>query len=234
MNKKKSAKNIVLFLFAFILFSCNASLQNADVDPSTFQQHITPDVQLLDVRTPGEYQAGHIKNALLANWMDKEEFTNGVKYLDKDKPVLVYCSSGSRSGEAAKWLADNGFTHIENLKGGFTEWKLENKPFESMNVTQTTIDEYYASLKSDKPVLVDFSAEWCAPCKKMQAVLAALQNEMKDNFKLVKVDGGINIAIMQQLNVSTLPTFIVYKNEKEVWRQQGIVTKEELEKKLSR
>jgi len=82
-------------------------------------------------------------------------------------------------------------------------------------------------------VLVDFGAEWCPPCRKMQPVLDALQNEMKDKFKIVKVDGGINTAVMQQLDVSTLPTFIVYKNGKEVWRKQGIVEKNELKKQLS-
>jgi thioredoxin len=147
----------------------------------------------------------------------------------------VYCASGGRSGQAAQWLASNGFTQVENLKGGFNEWKSEKKPFDATaNVVQLTIDQYYASLKSNKPVLVDFGAEWCPPCRKMQPVLDALQNEMKDKFKLVKVDGGINTAVMQQLDVSILPTFIVYKNGKEIWRKQGVVEKDELKKQLSK
>jgi rhodanese-related sulfurtransferase len=189
-------------------------------------------VQLLDVRTSEEYQAGHIRNALLANWMDQNEFTDRVKYLDKDKPVLVYCASGGRSSKAAEWLSSNGFTHVENLTGGFTEWKLENKPVEAAsNVPQMTIDEYYGALKTDQPVLVDFGAVWCPPCKKMQPVIDALQAENK--FKLVKVD-GMNTALMQQLDVTALPAFIVYKNGKETWRKQGIVEKDELTKELGK
>jgi len=189
---------------------------------------------VLDVRTPGEYNSGHIKNALLADWTNKSDFNNGVKYLDKSKPVLVYCASGGRSAQAAQWLAGNGFKQVENLKGGFNEWKFEKKPYDAAaNVVQLTIDQYYTSLKGDKPVLVDFGAEWCPPCKKMQPTLDALQNEMKNKFKFVKVDGGINTALMQQLDVSTLPTFIVYKHGKEVWRKQGIVEKDELKKQLS-
>jgi thioredoxin len=149
------------------------------------------------------------------------------------KPVLVYCSSGQRSSEAAKWLTENGFKHVENLKGGFIEWNLENKPVESPgNVAQITIAEYNDSLKSDKPVLVDCGADWCPPCKKMQPVLDSLQNEIKDSFTLVKID-AINTAVMQQLGVSAIPTFIIYKKGKEVWRKQGIVLKDELKKALS-
>lgn len=228
----KISFSTIAFSILLLSVSHKSFAQNKDVDVATFQQHLSTNIQLLDVRTPDEYNAGHIQNAMLANWMNKQEFTERVKYLDKDKPVLVYCASGGRSGQAAKWLAENGFSHVENLKGGFTEWKLENKPFESAsNASQLTIDQYYASLKSDKPVLVDFGAEWCPPCRKMQPVLDALQTENKNAFKFVKVD-GMNTALMQQLNVSALPTFIVYKNQKEVWRKQGIVSKEELKKAL--
>jgi thioredoxin len=233
MSKKFSIKTILSSCLAFILFSCNAPAQNKNVDASTFQQHLSNnDVQLLDVRTMDEYSSGHIKNALLANWMDKEEFTQHVQYLDKEKPVLVYCASGGRSSQAAEWLAENGFKNIENLKGGFIEWRLEKKPVEATgNVAQMTIDDYYNLLKNDKSVLVDFGAAWCPPCKIMQPVLDSLQNDLKDNFKIVKVD-AMNTAVMQQLDVSTLPTFIVYKNGKEVWRKQGTTSKNELKKEL--
>jgi rhodanese-related sulfurtransferase len=226
-------KNILIVL-SVILFSCNAPAQKQDVDASAFEKDLNNNnAQLLDVRTPEEYQAGHIKNALLANWMDQNEFTDRVKYLDKEKPVLVYCASGGRSSKASQWLSSNGFAHVENLTGGFTEWKLENKPVEAAsNVPQMTIDEYYAVLKSDEPVLVEFGAEWCPPCRGMQPVLDALQAE-NNKFKLVKVD-GMNTALMQQLDVKELPTFIVYKNGKETWRKQGIVEKDELKKELGK
>src|SRR4051812_44107470 len=111
-------KSFILFVFAFIIFSCNAPAQKQDVDPDIFQQHMNEThAQILDVRTPDEYRAGHIKNAMLANWMDKEIFTDRVKYLDKTKPVLVYCASGGRSSQAAQWLAANGFSLVENLRG---------------------------------------------------------------------------------------------------------------------
>jgi thioredoxin len=233
MSRRSSVQNAIFFLLTSILFSCSEVAQEKVVDATTFEQHLNSnDVQLLDVRTIDEFNSGHIKNALLANWLNKPEFTERVHYLDKDKPVLVYCASGSRSSEAAKWLESNGFKHVENLKGGFTEWKLENKPVVAVNdIVQITVNDYYSLLKGDKPVLVDFGAEWCPPCRKMQPVLDSLQNEIKDNFKLVKVD-AMNTAIMQQLGVSTIPTFLVYKGGKEVWRKEGILSKNQLKKEL--
>ena len=228
-------KSLIFLLLSIMLLSCTAPAQNEDVGASAFQQLATmPGVQILDVRTSGEYQDGHIKNALQADWLEQDQFKDRVQYLDKTKPVLVYCASGGRSGKAAQWLAQNGFQKIENLKGGFTQWKLENKPVESnTNVTQITQQEYNSYINSAGVVLVDFGAEWCAPCRKMIPVIDQVQGELKDKFKLVKIDGGININVMQQVNVAALPTFIVYKNGKEIWRRQGIAEKDELVKQLS-
>jgi len=224
-------KYIIPFIISATLLSCTSSAQtNKDVDATTFQNDIAKDsVQILDVRTSGEYQNGHIKNAMLADWMNQEQFKDRIQYLDKSKPVLVYCASGGRSGKAAQWLAQNGFKTIENLKGGFTQWKLENKPVEgASDAPQVNEKDYTAFVTSANVVLIDFGAEWCPPCRKMEPVLSELQTELKDKFKLVKVDGGINTNIMQLQNVNALPTFIIYKSGKEVWRKQGVVEKNEL------
>lgn len=227
-------KYATILLVSIMLFSCDAPAQNQNVNAEKFQQHTAaPGVQILDVRTAGEYQNGHIKNALQADWLQQDQFKDRVQYLDKTKPVLVYCASGGRSGKAAQWLEQNGFKQIENLEGGFTQWKLENKPVEGIeNVIQLTGKEYENYTKVDGTVLVDFGAGWCPPCKLMVPVIDAVKSELKDKFKLVKVDGGVNTDIMKQLNVAALPTFIVYKNGKEVWRKQGITEKAELIKHL--
>lgn len=225
-------KYLFLVIAGAILFSCSSAAQQVakDVDANAFQQDLQkPGVQVLDVRTTGEYQNGHIKNAMLADWTNPAQFRDRVQYLDKSKPVLVYCASGGRSGAAAKWLAQNGFTAIENLKGGFTQWKLEDKPVEGIqNIPVLSNQAYSAYTTSANTVLVDFGAEWCPPCRKMEPVLNEIQAELKDKFKLVQIDGGVNTDVMQQQNVTALPTFIVYKNGKEVWRKQGIVDKSEL------
>lgn len=227
-------KFVTILLLSMMLFSCDAPAQTQDVNAEKFQADAkAANVQVLDVRTAGEYQNGHIKNSLQADWLQQEQFKERIQYLDKTRPVLVYCASGGRSGLAAQWLAQIGFQQVENLKGGFTQWKLENKPVEGMeNVKQLTAKEFENYTNSTGTVLVDFSADWCPPCNLMVPVIDAVQNELKDKFKLAKVDGGVNTSIMKQLKVAALPTFIVYKNGKEVWRKQGITTKEELIQQL--
>lgn len=227
-------KNIVIaFLFA-CLCSCNSDAQNAAVDSKTFEIAMNSGTyQLLDVRTAGEYQSGHLKNSLQADWNNQDQFLDRIKYLDKSKPILVYCASGVRSGNAAQYLASAGFKNVQNLKGGLNAWKLEGKPVEAVTATaQLSLDAYLMATKQAKTVLVDFGAEWCPPCKKMEPILKEIQADKSLQFTLVKVDGGNDIDVMKANQVSSLPVFIIYKNGKEVWRKQGVVEAQELKKLL--
>jgi len=82
---------------------------------------------LLDVRTPKEYAAGHIQGATLIPVQVLAERLNEVPH---DKQVYVYCHSGTRSARAAKLLAANGFTNIENVVGGIVAWNNAGYPVE--------------------------------------------------------------------------------------------------------
>ena len=228
-------KKVIGFVCLLCLLSVNNSIaQEGSLLAKDFETRInTQHPQLLDVRTAAEYQSGHLKNSLQADWLNKEQFADRIKYLDKTKPLLVYCASGMRSGAAAKWLLDNGFSDVQNLKGGLISWKLEGRPMEAVdNTTQLAIDTYKELTKSGNVVLVDFGAEWCPPCKKMEPVLQQLQKELTGQFKLVKVDGGIDIDVMKAQKVDALPVFIIYKKGKEIWRKEGVVELSELKSKL--
>lgn len=84
--------------------------------------------QIVDVRTPQEYQEGIIKGAILADWNEQSKFIEATKKLDKSKPVYVYCLAGVRSGKAAEWMVKNGFTEVYSLDGGIKEWKAQQMP----------------------------------------------------------------------------------------------------------
>jgi len=85
------------------------------------------DVQLVDVRTPEEYAAGHIKDAVNIDYFDPEAFTEAFSKMDKNKAVYVYCKSGNRSHKASVKLSDMGFTQVFDLEGGYMAWSLQKE-----------------------------------------------------------------------------------------------------------
>jgi rhodanese-related sulfurtransferase len=190
-------------------------------------------VQLLDVRTEAEFKSGHIKNAMWANWNDSKQFQERVKYIDKDKPVFVYCLAGGRSAAAAHWLLKNGYKNIVELDGGINAWKKANLPLDGASKEkQLTLAEYEASIPADKTVLVDVGAAWCPPCKKMQPIIDELKADNSISFLLINIDAGLHTELLKSLNIDPIPVFLVYKNGKMVWRKDGIVSKEELVSQL--
>lgn len=83
-------------------------------------------------------------------------------------------------------------------------------------------------VKSDVPVLVDVYATWCGPCRQMSPVVDAVAKEVGTSAKVFKVDSDKERQLTRKLKVNALPTFVVYKNGKEVKRVVGVVSKQEL------
>ncbi len=206
-----------------LLSACDTQAQQTNLSVAEFEMEIKQDkIQILDVRTAGEYRTGHLENSMLANWNDEKEFKERVRSLDKKIPVYTYCLSGGRSGAATQWLNQNGFTAF-NLTGGISAWKKAGKPVKEIEkVQQMTMEDYRARISKNKTVLVDFGAEWCPPCKKMDPVIDSLVKTNGAQFELVKINGGNQTDISKELNINALPTFIIYKEGKEVWRKEGL------------
>lgn len=224
-------KNVFLLFLFFGFGSCGVRSQgSAQMDPSAFEKGMTaPDVQILDVRTAAEFKTGHIKNALQADWTQQQQFLDRIQYVDKDKPVFIYCLAGGRSAAAADWMRKNGYKQVVELTGGINHWKRDGKPVEGASTEpQLSLEQYMASIPKDKITLVDVGATWCPPCIKMQPVVEEVEKKMGKNKVLLKIDAGIHTELLKALNIDPIPVFIVYKAGKEVWRKQGIVSKEEL------
>ncbi len=206
------------------------SQQPASLSTQDFAKAVqTGKVQVLDVRTADEYKSGHLDKAMQANWLDGKEFNDRTSHLDKNIPVYIYCLSGGRSGAAAEALRAKGYM-VTNMDGGITAWKRNKQPLVGIdaNIKQTSSTAYQGQIRSTQIVLVDFGAEWCPPCKKMEPVLNQFMKENANKLTLVKMDGGVETELMKTLKVDALPTFILYKNGKEIKRKQGIMSKEEL------
>lgn len=114
---------IIMTLFGSI-FGMNAQQDETIkvLDVQTFKDSITTkNVQLIDVRTPDEYNSGHIKNSKNIDFFS-DTFNVEFEKLDKEKPVYIYCKSGNRSGQSAIKLSAMGFKEIYDLKGGFLNY----------------------------------------------------------------------------------------------------------------
>ena len=91
-----------------------------------------------------------------------------------------------------------------------------------------TFNELISS--SDVPVIVDFFAEWCGPCKTMSPILKQVKDMQGDKVRIVKVDVDKNNALVMQYSIQSVPTLMIFKNGKQMWRQSGVINAGELNK----
>ena len=111
-------------LIFFITWNVFQDQNYTRLDLTDFNRSImADDIQLIDVRTPEEFEAGHIPKATNINVLNPEDFQSQVECLDPEKPVYLYCKLGGRSKRAAKELEQIGFTQLYDLRGGYLLWK---------------------------------------------------------------------------------------------------------------
>jgi hypothetical protein len=231
------SKFVSLLLLSFLFICCHGQTSNAihTIDSKSFTEKLknNENPQLLDVRTPEEYSSEHIGDAKNVNWNGDDFIAKAITY-DKSKPIFVYCKLGGRSAQAADKLAELGFKEIYNLDGGIMKWKAQGNANAEPNtkIIGMCNQEYGELVKSSDRVMIDFNAKWCAPCKKMNPYILKFQTEMIEKIKIVQLDADENKTIVEQMKLDGLPTLIIYEKGKEVWRNVGYISEEDLKKHL--
>lgn len=235
----------ILIAFISLLFSSCSNGQNSNNNQENDKNVLTAQEfseklqkqespQLVDVRTPDEYSKGHLKNALNYDW-NGDNFESQIQNLDKSKPVYVYCLSGRRSAAAAEKMRSEGFTKVYELEGGIMSWRASNLPEVTgeSGPAGLTRSQFDSLTSGSKPVLVDFYADWCMPCKVMKPYLDEIANENKDKMVLLRIDADNNMQLSKELKIEALPTLQFYKDNKMVWQEVGLLSKEDILKKMN-
>lgn len=234
-------KYLLIISFAILtvsFFSCSkGESQDKTLSAKEYSEKIykIPDAPIIDVRTPEEYSKGHLENAVNIDW-NGSNFDKNIETLDKTKPVFIYCLSGSRSSAAASKMRAKGFEEVYELKGGIMKWREANLPMTTVSTKAgnhgLTKQKYDELLSTDKLVLVDFYADWCAPCREIKPYLEDISKEMSENVSVIRVNVDENPELSTYLKIDAIPELRIYRNKELKWSNTGYIKKDEIVKNL--
>ncbi len=232
-------RTYLFIVLSILLGACSNGQNNTSLTATAFSEKIKQSNQaiIVDVRTPGEYAEGHIANAHNIDY-NGADFDKQIAALDTSKEYMVYCLSGGRSSSAANKMRKAGFTKVYELQGGMMKWRAAKLPEVSttpqINTSGLTKQQFEQLLNTNKIVLVDFYADWCAPCRKIKPYIEEIAKEMKDKVEVITINADDNKALLDQLQIDELPTLQIYRNKKATWTNIGLTTKEEIVKALNK
>jgi len=223
-------KRITLITIFISFFLCSfAQLQSVSVDEFEKQLISSKGDQLIDVRTPQEFEKYRIAGAKNIDFRSSG-FQQEIEKLDKNKPVFIYCLAGPRSRSALDVFQKAGFETVYELSGGINAWSKAGKSIDQdlSGKGEMSSKEYNSITSSKGYVLVDFYAPWCAPCRKMLPMVKELAKTYPDKFKLLTVDFDQNRLLAKEKNVTSVPYLVIFKDGKKIWDKSGEASRDEI------
>jgi len=88
-------------------------------------------------------------------------------------------------------------------------------------------------INDTKPILIDFYADWCQPCKMVSPILKQVKVQLGDNVKIIKINVDTNATLSAKYNVRSIPTLLLFKNGQVIWEKVGVASATEITKKIS-
>ena len=219
-------KNLKIVLLAFLIVltgevkAQSPALLSLEAFAAKLKQAKEP--QILDARSAEEFVQNHIKGAVNID-AKAADYQQKLEGLDKEKPTFVYSIANGRSTVLSRELRAKGFKDVEELPGGLANWIGSGYPIISttkkgVSLSKAQFDELAAS---SPLVLVDFGSKYCGACKKLVPVLDSLKANSAFTPKVISIEVYDNTNLAKELKVNVLPTLVLYKNGKEVWKKQG-------------
>lgn len=220
------------FIIASLL--TGAAAQKVTLPPADFQAALkaNPKAQLLDLRGDDEFFIGHLKKARNFDYrLDAFEGFVTSNY-NKKEPLYIYCYTATRSSEALTFLNEIGFVNVIELEKGFANWTSESLPYVSKRldtapVAVFTMDNLRTMVHREEILVVDFYANWCVTCKDMKPLLKRVEKETK-GVRSLTVNSERSEDIVAHYRITEIPTYIVFKNGRQVWRGSGSRTPNQL------
>jgi thioredoxin len=132
-------------------------------------------------------------------------------------------------------MKSQGFKEVYELNGGMMKWRAASLPEttdKALASTGMSKQQFDNLLVTDKLVLIDYYADWCAPCKKMKPYLDEISRDMADKVVVIRINADENQALCKELKIDALPVLHIYKNKALIWNNTGFIEKEEVVKQL--
>ncbi|MFN3589064.1 MAG: rhodanese-like domain-containing protein [Spirosomataceae bacterium] len=218
----------------FLLFTLHiAFAQQKGLTPDALLQLQKEDraTKVIDLRTSEQFQRGHLKFALSIDY-EQDNFLENLRLrVPRTVPLVLYCSTGKLSKEAQTYISELGYSRVYYLEGGFDKWVTQAKPYVSdYQTTEPIASITYPQLQRSAqqfPLYFGLFVEpTCEACKRETQLIS----EVFPEAQVISLSGQRVIGLQEQLNIKQYPTLLVFKNGNQVWRIDGTVSREELQK----